>query len=341
MSLIAGSYERFIWGFKLKPLKQSSDGKTLTLTPLFSYPSHVSSITTVAAAGPAAASGGSDDTIHLYDFAAASSLGSLNDHTATITSLSFFTPPSISFPRNLISAASDGTVCIYDADPLSSLRRLRSIRRESTTSPCPSGRLALTVGRDECLGMLNLLRGRRSFFCRMGREASMVGFDSTGDKFFMVMDDKISIHETEDARIVSELENQKGFSALPPASGLLFTGGEDRSIVAWDTNSGKVAYNIEDAHSSRVKGIVVLTRNAGAVADDDPYLIASASSDGVIRVWDVRMAVNEKPNPLAEANTNSRITCLAGSSLKSTKRLRLGSSVPGGENDGVATEDMT
>lgn len=57
-------------------------------------------------------------------------------------------------------------------------------------------------------------------------------------------------------------------------------------------------------------------RNAGAVADDDPYLVASASSDGVIRVWDARMAIKEKPNPLAEVNTKSRITSLAGSSLK-------------------------
>ncbi|KAB5529257.1 hypothetical protein DKX38_019338 [Salix brachista] len=43
--------------------------------------------------------------------------------------------------------------------------------------------------------------------------------------------------------------------------------------------------------------------------------LASASSDGVIRVWDLRMSMKEKPNPLAEANTKSRLTCLAGSSL--------------------------
>ncbi len=60
----------------------------------------------------------------------------------------------------------------------------------------------------------------------------------------------------------------------------------------------------------------MLTKSNGTVSGDDPYLVASASSDGVVRVWDVRMAVKEKPNPLAEANTKSRLTCLAGSSLK-------------------------
>lgn len=34
-------------------------------------------------------------------------------------------------------------------------------------------------------------------------------FDSAGDKFFMVFDEKISVHEAEDAKIVSELENPK------------------------------------------------------------------------------------------------------------------------------------
>lgn len=101
-------------------------------------------------------------------------------------------------------------------------------------------------------------------------------------------------------------------------NGILLTGGEDRCITAWDVKSGKVAYTIEEAHAARVKGIVVLTKNSsGAFADDDPHVVASASTDGVIRVWDVRMAaIKDKPNPLAEANTKSRLTCLAGSALK-------------------------
>ncbi|KAF3449967.1 hypothetical protein FNV43_RR06046 [Rhamnella rubrinervis] len=266
MSLIAGSYERFIWGFKLKPLNHSnSDHQTLTLTPLFSYPSHLSSITTVAAAGPAAASGGYDDTIQLYDLYTSSSLGSLHDHSASITSLSFFSPPHLSFPRNLISAAGDGSVCIYDADPFVLLKTLRPHKKAiNDLSVHPSGKLALTVGHDECLAMINLVRGRRSFFCKMGREASLVKFDSGGDKFYMAMEEKISVHEAEDAKIVCELDNQKRvLCAASGESGLLFAGGEDRKITAWDTNSGKVAYCIEDAHSARVKGIVVLTRNAG------------------------------------------------------------------------------
>lgn len=99
-------------------------------------------------------------------------------------------------------------------------------------------------------------------------------------------------------------------------NGILFTGGEDRNITAWDSTSGKVAYSIEDAHGARIKGIVVLSKNSEEFGDEDPFIVASASSDGVICIWDVRMASKEKPEPLTEANTKSRLTCLAGSSIK-------------------------
>lgn len=59
----------------------------------------------------------------------------------------------------------------------------------------------------------------------------------------------------------------------------------------------------------------MLSKTDGAT-DDEPYVIASASSDGIVRVWDMRMAGKVKTIPLAEANTKSRLTCLAGSSLK-------------------------
>ncbi|KAL0363590.1 UNVERIFIED_CONTAM: p21-activated protein kinase-interacting protein 1-like [Sesamum calycinum] len=324
MSLVAGSYERFIWGYKLKSRKHSHS-HSLALTPLFSFPSHLSTIKAVAVAGSAAVSGGNDDTIKIYDLSSSAEIGSLH-HSSSITSLSFFSPPSLSsFPRNLLAADAEGSLSIYDADPFVHLKTLKVHKKAvNSLTVHPSGKLALTVGHDDCLAMVNLVRGRRSFYCKLSKEASIVQFDETGEKFFMVVDDKISVHESEDAKLIVELDNRKRvLCAAPGAGGILFTGGEDRNITAWDTASGKVAYSIEDAHAARVKGIVVLSKNNGGSEEEDPYIVASASSDGVIRVWDVRMANKGKPTPLAEANTKSRLTCLAGSSVKSLKRPRL------------------
>jgi protein MAK11 len=314
MSIVAGSYDKFIWGFRLKTLKHSEE--TLNLVPLFSFPSHRAPIKTVAVCGSAAVSGGSDDTIKVYDFSTCFEMGSLIQST-TVTTVAFFTPPTISFPRNLISAGDDGTVSIFDCDPFVHLQSL-TVHKKGVNDLAihPSGKLALTVGRDSCLAMVNLIRGRRSFYCRLGKEATTVEFNSDGDKFFMAMDEKVSVHESNDARLLLELDNHKRVACVASGmNGVLFTGGEDRNVTAWDTNSGKIAYCVEDAHSARVKGIVVLSKNDGTT-DDDPYLVSSASSDGVIRVWDLRMSKKDnKPTPLAEANTKSRLTCLAGSSV--------------------------
>jgi protein MAK11 len=97
-------------------------------------------------------------------------------------------------------------------------------------------------------------------------------------------------------------------------NGVLYTGGEDRGITAWDLSSGKVSSRIEGAHTTRVKGVVVFdNRKDGSELSN---LIASASTDGVIRIWDVRTIGSGKPTPLSEANTKARLTCLAGTSLK-------------------------
>lgn len=201
-----------------------------------------------------------------------------------------------------------------------------------------SGKLGLSVGRDLGLCMVNLVRGKRSFWCKMEKEASIVEYCDNGGKFFMGFNDKISVHDSEDAKLVGEFETVKRvLCAVPGQNGLIFTGGEDRGITAWDTVSGKVACSIEDAHKSRVKGIVVLSKDSNSDAAENPYLLASASSDGVIRVWDVRMTNKEKSTPLSEANTKSRLTCLAGSSIKSFTKPQTNKN--SAENDAVEMED--
>ncbi|RZC45941.1 hypothetical protein C5167_009692 [Papaver somniferum] len=321
MTLVAGSYEKFIWGFKLK---------SETLIPLFSYPSHISAIKCVAMSGPVAVSGGADDSIKIYDITTSSEVGSLINQTGAITCVSFFNSSSLSYPRNLLSGSEDGTVSIYDADPFVHYKSIQAHRKSvNDLSIHKSGKLALSVGRDSCLAMSNLVRGRRSFCCRLNKEASMVKFDSDGSKFFLVMEDKICIHEAEDAKLVLEMDNKNRIlCAAASANGLLFTGGEDCNVTAWDPVSGKKAYCIEKAHSKRVKGVAVLSSSTidDVENSESPYLVASASSDGIIRVWDVRMANKEQPSPVAEADTKSRLTCLAGSSIKSIKKSELGTS---------------
>lgn len=344
MSLIAGSYERFIWGYKLRRAKPASnaDGEQiLALAPLFSYPAHLSPVKSVAVAGPVGASAGGDDSVKLYDLSACSELGSVLLHnSASVTSLAFFTPPSLSsFPRNLLAGADDGSVCIFDVDPFVLLKTVPVHKKAvNDLAVHPSGRLGLTVSRDSHLAMVNLVRGRRSFCCRLEKEASIIKYSLDGGRFFMASNAKITVHEAEDARIVGELESTKRvLCAAPSENGLIFTGGEDCGITAWDTLSGKVAHRIANAHETRVKGIVVLTGDGNSGAAENPFLVASASSDGVISVWDIRSTSKDKPKPLSMAETKSRLTSLAGSSIKSFNQPQMRKDAS--EDDAEAMED--
>lgn len=67
----------------------------------------------------------------------------------------------------------------------------------------------MTVGRDSCLAMVNLIRGRRSFSCKLDREAEIVRYGEDGERFFMVSEEKVGVHCSEDAKLVFEMEAEK------------------------------------------------------------------------------------------------------------------------------------
>jgi protein MAK11 len=111
----------------------------------------------------------------------------------------------------------DGYVSFYDADPFVHLKSVK-VHKKGVNDICVhnSGKLLLSVGKDGCLGMVNLVRGRRSFFCRIGKEASLVEYDCGGEKFFMGVEEKVSVHEAENAKLVCELEGKKRVLCMAP-----------------------------------------------------------------------------------------------------------------------------
>ena len=63
----------------------------------------------------------------------------------------------------------------------------------------PKGRVALTVGRDRCLRMWDLLGrsiGKSSTSTKLGKEAELVRWNTAGDKFGVILDREIRIFNT-------------------------------------------------------------------------------------------------------------------------------------------------
>jgi protein MAK11 len=126
-------------------------------------------------------------------------------------------------PRNLLAACDDGSLLLYDADGFALLATLRAFPRHEAVEGLavhPSGRVALAVGRAGALAMLNLVRGRRSFACRLERPASAVAYAEDrdgGDRFVMAAEEKVSVHDSVDARIIHQMDCGKRVLAMAPA----------------------------------------------------------------------------------------------------------------------------
>jgi protein MAK11 len=110
MKLVAGSYERFLWGYDVKPKRQELQWK-------FAYPAHIGPIKCVATSGAVVATGGADDTIRIFDLAAQKDMGTLYKHEGAVTCLDFHNAhPAINHPTHLLSGSDDGSICIWDTD---------------------------------------------------------------------------------------------------------------------------------------------------------------------------------------------------------------------------------
>lgn len=331
MTLVAGSYEKYILGWRLKQKKKKNNEEEegFGLKPIFTYPAHMGPIKCLAMAGPVLVTGGMDDTIKIFDLASYCEMGSLLQHTAAITSLCFYGDESSvksggsTYPRNLLSSSLDGNICIWDSDLWVHLKTLKAHKKGvNDLSIHPSGRLALSVGRDHYLSMFDLIKGRCTFKSNLQKEATAIEFNSKGGDFYsMVIEDVVSVHNAEDARLLHSLHHKKRVLCLAHTeNGLLLTGGEEPTIRAWDLGTGKIAFSLENVHKSRIKGLAVLGSKSTTESDDNPYFIASASSDGLVRVWDVRMLNRDNPAPLVETDSKARVTCLAGCTSKRVKK---------------------
>ncbi|XP_024522652.1 p21-activated protein kinase-interacting protein 1-like [Selaginella moellendorffii] len=301
--IVAGSYERFVWAW-------DADLATGELSQSFSRPSHLGPIKCAAGWGGDLVTGGSDDTIHIFDVAANRDVGVAEGHRASVTALEFFGADATGKASHLFSASEDGTICVWDAGSWIHFKTMKGGNAGILDlSIHSSGKLAISVERHGGFRMWNLLRGRCSFKTKVARQASLVSFlPEKEHSYAMACGSAVEIHNAEDGKVFQTLDHDKPVLCMAPFHDeLLCTGGEDCSVSVWDFRSGKTAHRIAAAHASRVKGVDRL---------GDSQLLVSASSDGTVKVWDLRVVSQAeddgKPVPLMQADTRARLTCVVG-----------------------------
>jgi WD40 repeat protein len=248
----------------------------------------------------------------------------MNPGDGAIPCLEFFTPAPGMAATHLFSGSADGSISIWKVG--GGWEHLKTMKGHklgvNSISIHKTGRLALSVSRDSHLRMWNLAKGRCSYTAKLEVEGDDVQFSPSGEAYALTCGSKVTVHESSgEGSILGTLVHTRRVlcSAFgsPTAEGncVLLTGVEDGSVKVWDLRTAACVHSMERMHESRVRGLVVVK---GGSEGGMPEVFATASSDGVVKMWDSRKLGGDGSGAgggravcLSQGSTGgARITCL-------------------------------
>ena len=239
--ITAGSYEGSIFGWDV-----DSHGTTMS----FGFHCSAGSMKTitVSKSGKYLVCGGMDERIRIFDMRLKKAVGELTTHTGTITSLKFFED------SYLISGSEDNTLCIWRVYDWTCVHILGG--HKSTINDLaihPSGKIVLSVARDNTMKLWNLIEGRIAFTRRLKGSADKVAWDESGSHYLLVVNKEVQSYSSADnsctAIVVNDCRvNQALF--MPSTKGSKHSRSKNRNIKHSADNEG-----------THIDAFLVLTEN--------------------------------------------------------------------------------
>ncbi|KAG8959750.1 hypothetical protein FRC03_007526 [Tulasnella sp. 419] len=367
-TIIAGSYEKLLYGlqgtFPSSSTSTSKDDDDLvpTLKPIFIFPAHIGCVKAVAASphgGKWLATGSADEIVKVWDLRRRKEIGGLMQHQGSITHLSF---PSRS---HLLSASEDGTLALFRARDWTLLRTFKGHKdRVNCAAVHPSGKLALSVGKDRTIRMWDFMRGKGSASVKIGKEGELIRWSPSGSIFAVQSRSDIDIYSTKMALLCqihhpSRIQDVQFFSRPDSTLELLLVAAEDKKVSVYEADSAEeeeAHYRIIAefvGHSNRVKALATLpvTLPNGSTTS----YMSTVSSDGKILLYNLAHLpppTITPPSPLpiiqpiASYDTKgTRLTCVAmadaevASSIVNGQKRKRGSNDESDVSEEEASED--
>ncbi|XP_039609961.1 p21-activated protein kinase-interacting protein 1-like [Polypterus senegalus] len=293
--LVAGCYEQVALGFRVQTTEE-----TWNPVPDFTHHAHTASVSAVAVNERYIATGSRDESIQLYDMKKRVDHGALLHHDGTITCLEFYGS------THLLSGGEDGLICVWNTKKWECLKTIKAhVGHVTSLAVHPSGKLALSVGTDKTLRTWNLINGRSAFIKNIKQTSHIVMWCPKGEKYVVVVNDKIHIYNLETASISGTISHPKRVLAVKfVTDSVLAAAGDEETVRLYDIKSLQTLCEFK-AHENRVKALC-------GFALHESNILVTASSDGFIKMWRVNpKKFQECPTLLGEINTTARLTCLA------------------------------
>ncbi|XP_066435453.1 p21-activated protein kinase-interacting protein 1 isoform X2 [Eleutherodactylus coqui] len=294
IELLCGCYEQVLFGYRVTP------GEWTAAVDFTSH-SHTASLSVLAVNNRFVATGSKDETIHIYDMKKKVEHGTLLHHNGSITCLEFFSN------THLLSGAEDGLMCVWNTKNWECQQTFKAHKGHVLSlSIHPSGRLALSVGTDKTLRTWNLVEGRSAFIKNIKQNAQIVQWSPSGEKYVVVIHDKVDVYDLETASVTGTIKNPKRISSIRfITDALLAVAGDDELIRLYDPDSPQKCLCEFKAHETRVKSLHSFEYSGTPI-------IVSSSSDGYVKMWRLDLnKVTAAPALLCDVSTSARLTCLS------------------------------
>ncbi|KAE8597901.1 hypothetical protein XENTR_v10016643 [Xenopus tropicalis] len=295
MELVVGCYEQVLFGYRVH-----REGEQWLSSADFTHHAHTASLSVVAVNNRFVATGSKDETIQIYDMKKKVEHGALLHHNGTITCLQFYGN------THLLSGAEDGLICVWNTKKWECQQTFKAHKGQVLSlSIHPSGKLALSVGTDKTLRTWNLVEGRSAFIKNIKKNAHIVQWSPSGDKYVVVIHDKVDVYQLETAAVIGTINNPKRISSVQfITDALIAVAGDEEVIRLYDTASQKCVCEFK-AHENRVKNLHVFEL-------EETHIVVSSSSDGFVKMWGIDTEkVKTPPSLLCEVSTSARLTCLS------------------------------
>ncbi|KZT59469.1 WD40 repeat-like protein [Calocera cornea HHB12733] len=331
--IVSGSYEKLLYGLEgsfPEPSEAStSTAPVPTLKPKFIFPAHVGSVRAIATSpdgGKWLATGSTDEIVKVWNLKRRKEIGGLVQHDGSITYLGFPTRST------LVSASEDGTIALFRVRGWELLRSLKGhTGRVNCVAVHPSGKVALSVGKDRTLRMWDLIRGKGVASVKLGKEGELVRWNAEGTMFAVGATKEVDLYTT-DMKLLSTISHPSRIHDVrfcktdDGASEVLLVTAEDKKVSIYQLPEGEgAAVVIAElfGHTNRVKSVDTIQVSLPAVDDASRTTVyaVTASSDGFINLYD--LAAIPKPSsdaatsplqisPITSYNTKgTRLTCVA------------------------------
>lgn len=297
VEIIVGTTEEFILGYQLTCQK---DGK-VSLSQSFADHSHTGSVRQIAISGKFLVSGASDEILRIFNLHSRTEVGLIMEHQGTITDLAFHGS------RYLFSASQDGNICIFNRAKWECEKTLKAHAGGVTGLAIhPTGKLALSVGKDKSLRTWNLIKGRRAFITNLKTVADSVHWSPAGTHYLVVKGSNVDVYEVSSGQVVHSVDfKEQVTSIIFIMDDIIAVGGEGKNICVYDITT-KLEVVQWNAHTMRIKSMRLIPRE-----EAEEVWLVSASSDGTIKVWKLELlSLSSGPKLLGEVDTTCRIICM-------------------------------